>query len=101
MHATVGIGKPATPTPHGRFYVMEKLRMVPDTGPYGTYAFGLSAYSNVLTTFGTGEAQIALHGTNEPWTVGQDTSNGCLHLNDSVANWLARTLPLGTPVQIT
>jgi lipoprotein-anchoring transpeptidase ErfK/SrfK len=101
MHATVGIGKPATPTPHGVFYVMEKLRMVPATGPYGTYAFGLSAYSNVLTTFGTGQAQIALHGTNEPRTVGQDTSNGCLHLRDSVANWLARTLPLGTPVQIS
>jgi lipoprotein-anchoring transpeptidase ErfK/SrfK len=83
------------------FYVMEKLRMVPPTGPYGTYAFGLSAYSNVLTTFGTGQAQIALHGTNEPSTVGQDTSNGCLHLTDSVANWLAQTLPLGTPVQIT
>jgi lipoprotein-anchoring transpeptidase ErfK/SrfK len=101
MHATVGIGKPATPTPHGLFFVMEKLRMVPATGPYGTYAFGLSAYSNVLTTFGTGQAQIALHGTNEPSTVGQDTSNGCLHLSDSVANWLARTLPLGTPVQIS
>ncbi|MEA2196171.1 MAG: hypothetical protein QOJ25_222 [Solirubrobacteraceae bacterium] len=101
MRATVGIGKPATPTPHGLFYVMEKLRMVPNTGPYGTYAFGLSAYSNVLTTFGTGQAQIALHGTNEPSTVGQDTSNGCLHLTDAVANWLARTLPLGTPVQIS
>jgi lipoprotein-anchoring transpeptidase ErfK/SrfK len=100
MHATVGIGKPATPTPHGVFYVVEKLRMVPPTGPYGTYAFGLSAYSNVLTTFGTGQAQIALHGTNEPWTVGQDTSNGCMHLSDGVANWLARTLPLGTPVVI-
>lgn len=101
LQATVGIGKPATPTPHGLFYVMEKLRMVPDTGPYGTYAFGLSAYSNVLTTFGTGQAQIALHGTNEPWTVGQDTSNGCLHMTDRVADWIARTLPLGTPVQIS
>ena len=101
LHATVGIGRPATPTPHGLFYVMEKLRMVPDTGPYGTYAFGLSAYSNVLTTFGTGQAQIALHGTNEPWTVGQDTSNGCLHMADRVADWMARTLPLGTPVQIS
>ena len=100
MHASVGIGKPATPTPHGLFYVLEELRMVPPTGPYGTYAFGLSAYSNVLTTFGTGDAQVALHGTDEPATVGESTSNGCVHLSDSVADWLARTLPLGTPVRI-
>lgn len=101
LRATVGVGKPATPTPHGLYYVIEKLRMVPANGPYGSYAFGLSAYSNVLTTFGTGEAQIALHGTNQPWTVGQDTSNGCLHLSDRVANWLARRMPLGTPVRIS
>jgi lipoprotein-anchoring transpeptidase ErfK/SrfK len=100
MRAPAGIGKVATPTPHGLFYVLEKLRMVPATGPYGTYALGLSAYSNVLKTFGTGDAQVALHGTNEPWTVGQSTSNGCVHLSDRVATWLARTLPLGTPVEI-
>jgi lipoprotein-anchoring transpeptidase ErfK/SrfK len=101
MHATVGVGKPATPTPHGLFYVIEELKMVPDTGPYGTYAFGLSAYSNVLKTFGTGDAQIALHGTNEPGSIGQNWSNGCVHLPDSVADWLAKKLPLGTPVQIS
>jgi lipoprotein-anchoring transpeptidase ErfK/SrfK len=101
MHATVGVGKPATPTPHGLFYVIEKLKMVPDTGPYGTYAFGLSAYSDVLKTFGTGDAQIALHGTDEPGSIGQNWSNGCVHLPDSVADWLAKRLPLGTPVVIS
>jgi lipoprotein-anchoring transpeptidase ErfK/SrfK len=101
MHATVGVGKPATPTPHGLFYVIERLKMVPDTGPYGTYAFGLSAYSNVLKTFGTGDAQIALHGTDEPASIGQNWSNGCVHLPDSVADWLAKRLPLGTPVVIS
>jgi len=100
IHASVGIGKPATPTPHGLFYVLQELRVVPQTGPYGTYAFGLSAYSNVLQRFGTGPAQVALHGTDEPWSIGQSTSNGCIHLSNSVADRLARTLPLGTPVQI-
>ena len=100
MHAPAGIGKSATPTPLGLFYIAEELKMVPATGPYGTYALGLSAHSNVLQTFGTGDAQVALHGTNEPWTIGQNTSNGCVHLSDSVATWLARNLPLGTPVQI-
>lgn len=100
MHTTVGIGKSATPTPHGLFYIVEDLRMVPPTGPYGTYAFGLSAHSNVLTSFGTGDAQIALHGTNEPASLGQNWSNGCIHMSDSIANWMARTLPLGTPVQV-
>jgi lipoprotein-anchoring transpeptidase ErfK/SrfK len=100
MHTTVGVGTPATPTPHGLFYVVENLRMVPSTGPYGTYAFGLSAHSNVLKRFGTGDAQIALHGTDEPASIGKNWSNGCVHMNDSVADWLARTLPLGTPVEI-
>jgi lipoprotein-anchoring transpeptidase ErfK/SrfK len=75
--------------------------MVPATGPYGTYAFGLSAHSSVLKTFGTGDAQVALHGTNEPASIGQNWSNGCVHMRDGVANWMARTLPLGTPVQIS
>jgi lipoprotein-anchoring transpeptidase ErfK/SrfK len=100
LHAPVGIGKAATPTPRGLFYIIEMLRMVPSTGPYGTYAFGLSAFSDTLTTFGTGEAQIALHGTDEPASIGQNTSNGCVHMSNAVANWLARTVPLGTPVQI-
>lgn len=101
MHTTVGVGKPATPTPHGLFYVAESLKMEPSTGPYGTYAFGLSAHSTLLKTFGTGDAQIALHGTNEPASIGKNWSNGCVHMSDTVADWLARTLPLGTPVQIT
>ena len=100
LHARVGIGKAATPTPHGLFYVLEKLRMIPTTGPYGTYAFGLSAYSNVLTTFGSGDAQVAMHGTDEPWTIGENTSNGCIHMSDTFADKLDRTLPLGTPVRI-
>jgi lipoprotein-anchoring transpeptidase ErfK/SrfK len=100
MHTRVGVGKPATPTPRGLFYVVENLRMIPSSGPYGTYAFGLSAHSTVLATFGTGDAQIALHGTNEPASIGQNWSNGCVHMSDSVANWMARTVPLGTPVQI-
>jgi lipoprotein-anchoring transpeptidase ErfK/SrfK len=101
MRTTVGIGKPGTPTPHGLFYVVEELRMVPSSGPYGTYAFGLSAHSNVLKTFGTGDAQVALHGTNEPASIGQNWSNGCVHMSNRAADWLARTLPLGTPVEIS
>jgi lipoprotein-anchoring transpeptidase ErfK/SrfK len=101
MHTTVGVGKPATPTPRGLFYVVENLKMVPATGPYGTYAFGLSAHSNVLKTFGTGDAQVAIHGTDEPASLGQNWSNGCVHLSDAVADWLARRLPLGTPVEIS
>lgn len=101
MRTAVGIGKPATPTPDGLFYVVEELRVIPSTGPYGTYAFALSAHSDVLTKFGTGDAQVAVHGTNEPASIGRNWSNGCVHLSNSAAGWLARTLPLGTPVQIT
>ena len=100
MRTAVGVGKSATPTPHGSFFVVDELKMVPASGAYGPYAFGLSAHSTVLKTFGTGDAQIAIHGTDEPASIGQNWSNGCIHMSNSVAEWLARTLPLGTPVQI-
>jgi hypothetical protein len=44
--ARVGVGKPSTPTPAGRFYVRERL--IPQRGSiYGALAFGTSAYARV------------------------------------------------------
>jgi lipoprotein-anchoring transpeptidase ErfK/SrfK len=99
--ADAAIGSPTYPTPTGIFYITDPidLRDQPGTG-YGAYAFGLSGHSDVLTDFGGGDGQIAIHGTDNPGDVGQAISHGCVRLkNDDIVR-LAE-LPLGTPVFIT
>jgi L,D-transpeptidase catalytic domain len=97
----VGVGTVGTPTPTGRFYVTVKLRPPQiSAAAYGAWALGLSGYSEVHQTFGTGDGQIALHGTYKPWLLGQPVSNGCVRMDNEAITLLAETLPLGTPVTI-
>ncbi len=95
-----GIGRPLTPTPTGRFYLTVKLRPPQISAVYGAWALGLSGYSEVLEQFGTGDGQIALHGTADPTDLGNQVSNGCVRLANQPITTLAETLPLGTPVTI-
>ncbi|HEV2895437.1 MAG TPA: L,D-transpeptidase, partial [Actinomycetota bacterium] len=97
----VGIGTAGTPTPTGRFYVTVKLKPPQiSASAYGAWALGLSGYSEVHQTFGTGDGQIALHGTYQPWNLGAPVSNGCVRMDNETITLLAETLPLGTPVTI-
>jgi lipoprotein-anchoring transpeptidase ErfK/SrfK len=96
----VGIGRQATPTPTGSFYVTVKLRPPQISAVYGAWALGLSGYSDVLEQFGTGDGQIALHGTADPTDLGREVSNGCVRLDNEAITSLAQTLPLGSPVTI-
>jgi lipoprotein-anchoring transpeptidase ErfK/SrfK len=97
----VGVGTAGTPTPTGRFYVTVKLKPPQiSAAAYGAWALGLSGYSEVHQTFGTGDGQIALHGTYKPWQLGQPVSNGCVRMDNETITLLAETLPLGTPVTI-
>jgi lipoprotein-anchoring transpeptidase ErfK/SrfK len=96
----VGIGRQATPTPTGSFYLTVKLRPPQISAIYGAWALGLSGYSDVLEQFGTGDGQIALHGTTDPTDLGREVSNGCVRLDNEAITSLARVLPLGAPVTI-
>ncbi len=96
----IGVGTAATSTPPGVYYIIEEFRLSDPGGPFGPYALGLSAYSNVLTSFGTGPGQIALHGTDDPGGIGSNVSHGCIHLRNAAITRLAHLLPAGTPVQI-
>jgi lipoprotein-anchoring transpeptidase ErfK/SrfK len=97
----VGVGTAGTPTPTGRFYVTVKLRPPQiSAAAYGAWALGLSGYSEVHQSFGTGDGQIALHGTYKPWLLGRPVSNGCVRMDNETITLLAETLPLGTPVTI-
>jgi lipoprotein-anchoring transpeptidase ErfK/SrfK len=96
----VGIGRQATPTPTGSFYLTVKLRPPQISAVYGAWALGISGYSDVLEQFGTGDGQIALHGTDDPTDLGREVSNGCVRLDNGAITSLAKALPLGTPVTI-
>jgi lipoprotein-anchoring transpeptidase ErfK/SrfK len=96
-----GIGRDWTPTPTGSFFVTVKLRPPQISTVYGAWALGLSGYSEVHEQFGTGDGQIALHGTHRPGSdLGREVSNGCVRMDNQAITALADTLPLGTPVTI-
>jgi lipoprotein-anchoring transpeptidase ErfK/SrfK len=96
----VAIGQPGTPTPTGRFFVTVRLRPPLISAVYGAWALGLSAYSEVLDQFGTGDGQIALHGTSDPSQLGRAVSHGCVRLSNASISALAAQLPVGSPVEI-
>jgi lipoprotein-anchoring transpeptidase ErfK/SrfK len=98
--ARAGVGRSITRTPTGVYYIVDLLQQADPHGVYGPYAFGLSAFSNVLYSFGGGPGQIGLHGTNEPARLGTDVSHGCIRISNAGITKLARVLPLGTPVII-
>jgi lipoprotein-anchoring transpeptidase ErfK/SrfK len=94
------VGKPSTPTPHGRFFVEESVRMLPGSAG-GPFALALSARSNVLQEFEGGPGQIALHGVeNLGGTPGTAVSHGCVRLGNRQIGWLAARIAPGTPVTI-
>lgn len=102
----VGVGARSTPTPGGRYYTTQLVRPIdaggqplPD-GPYGPYAYALSGFSDVLFDFEGGEGIIGIHGTNDPASLGGDTSYGCIRMSNEGITKLAGTLPVGVPVEI-
>lgn len=97
---TVAIGSAKYPTPIGSFYMRELARPRNPKGAYGPWAFGLSAYSNVLQKFGRGDGQIGIHGTNQPQLLGQSVSHGCIRMRNATIIKLAEILPQGVPVEI-
>jgi lipoprotein-anchoring transpeptidase ErfK/SrfK len=97
---TVAVGSGATPTPVGEFFITVKLQPPVISKVYGDWALGLSGYSNVLEQFGTGDGQIAVHGTRGTWALGQAVSNGCIRMANADIVLLAKAAPPGTPVTI-
>ena len=94
------VGTPATPTPRGRFFVEEALRLSPRASG-GPFALATSARSTVLQEFAGGPGQIALHGTNNlSGTLGTAASHGCIRLSPAAITWLAQRIGAGIPLTI-
>lgn len=95
---SVATGTGGTPSPKGRFALTELL--APTNEGYGPFAYGTTAFSDALNSFGGGPGQIGLHGTDDEASLGSDSSHGCIRMNNDDISELAARLPLGTPIQI-
>ena len=96
LRAPIGVGKAATPTPAGKFWITEGFRS--DTPAYGPFAFATSAYSNLTDWPGGGV--VGIHGTDQPRLVPGRPSHGCIRLHNSDIMRLVPRVPIGTAVLI-
>jgi len=100
LDAPVGVAAENTPSPGGRYYTTSLLQPPDPDSVYGTYAYGLSAFSEVHQTFAGGPGQLGIHGTNDDSSIGTQVSNGCIRLHNADIEALVPVLPLGVPVTI-
>jgi hypothetical protein len=102
----VGTGRPANPTPLGRFRIVSKIRRPWWYPPAADWAEGLQPIppgpGNPLGTrwMGLGAQGIGIHGTSDPSSVGYSRSHGCIRMLPREAEWLFRRVRVGTPVVI-
>jgi lipoprotein-anchoring transpeptidase ErfK/SrfK len=94
------VGTRATPTPPGRFFIEEVIRLRA-SAVGAPFAFALSARSNVLQEFAGGPGQIGLHGLmNVGGVLGTAASHGCVRLDNAAVRWLNVRIGPGVPVTI-
>ncbi len=84
----VGIGKSSTPSPPGEWHVRKKssgwgggfgVRFIELDIPWGVYG---------------------VHGTNKPYSVGQNLSGGCFRMNNADVLRLYALVEVGTPITV-
>jgi lipoprotein-anchoring transpeptidase ErfK/SrfK len=97
------VGASATPTPHGLAAIYERNRQPDPDGFLGPWALPLTALSDVLESYGGGPGRVAIHGRagaslRDP--LGSARSHGCVRVRNRDVSWLARTIPVGTPVRL-
>jgi hypothetical protein len=97
----VAVGRPANPTPTGRFAVTDRLHTRRPDSPYGCCALALTGHQTRLVDGWPGGDRLAIHGTPQPETIGKPVSLGCMRAPTRDIRALMRTVPLGTPVFVT
>lgn len=100
----VGTGKNRTLTPEGNFKIVTKIVNLPyytghipggdPRNPLGNRWLGLNAR-------GTWGDTYAIHGNNDPSSIGHYVGHGCVRMYNSDVQWLYNQVPINTPVIIT
>ena len=99
----VATGKASTPTPKGKFKIVNKIKNRPyysggipggsPKNPLGDRWLGLK----VGFTYGT---TYAIHGNNNESSIGKYVSGGCIRMHNKDVRWLFDQIPVGTMVVI-
>ena len=92
-------GAAASPTPPGDYFVTDRVPFSAGSS-LGSFAFGISGIQPHLPAGWSGGNQLAIHGTNAPWTIGTSASAGCIRVSEAALARLRPLLRLGTPVVI-
>jgi lipoprotein-anchoring transpeptidase ErfK/SrfK len=100
LRTRVGVGKPSTPTPTGRFAVAEMIRTYTPGAFLGPVVFPLTGYSRVLNEYKGGNGRVAIHGTSLPELLPGRVSNGCIRVDNRDIVRISRLVRPGTPVII-
>jgi hypothetical protein len=100
LRTRVGVGRPGSSTPTGRFAVTDELDGPSYSSYYGCCILALSATQPNLPRGWSGGNRVAIHGTPSASDFGRAVSAGCVHAPDGVLRYLMKTVPLGTPVFI-
>ncbi|MDH7478865.1 MAG: peptidoglycan-binding protein [Syntrophomonadaceae bacterium] len=85
----VAVGKPDTPTPAGNWTIVQKT--INPGGPFG------ARWMRLNVPWGS----YGIHGTDNPSSIGQAASHGCVRMFNEDVIELYDQVPIGTPVQIT
>jgi hypothetical protein len=97
------VGASSTPTPVGLYAVYEADPQPSARDFVGSWVIQLTAFSDVLDNYGGGPGRVAIHGRGgaslgDP--LGTARSHGCIRVANGDVEWLARSVPAGTPVRI-
>ena len=95
----MGVGKPSSPTPPGRFWIREGFSIQDSSSGYYPFFFGTSAYSG-LPNWPRGGV-VGIHGPyRDPQGIPGHISHGCIRLRVAGDRWLSRHVTLGVPIRI-
>jgi L,D-transpeptidase catalytic domain len=92
-------GAAVSPTPPGDYVVTDRVPFNRG-GSLGSFAFGISGIQPHLPAGWSGGNQLAIHGTNNPASIGRSASAGCVRVSEAALARLRPLLRLGTPVLI-
>jgi hypothetical protein len=97
------VGASSTPTPLGLFAAYDPVPQARPDGFVGPWVIHLTGHSDVLDDFGGGPGRVAIHGRGASSLrvpLGSAASHGCIRVDNDIVSWLARAMPMGTPVVI-
>ena len=93
------VGAWSSPTPPGEYVVTDRVPFAPG-GSLGSFAFGISGIQPRLPAGWSGGNQLAIHGTNNPSSIGTNASAGCVRVSEWALDRFKPLLRLGTPVVV-